>query len=286
MEKFFGNLNLEHCCKFVHSKVLLVHKKNRKLSSTIGIYFSVCSKASYLYLKVQIATLHRCFFQIFVFFFSISISIKLIKCLVFFSSRKKKIFGFFFHNLFLNNIFSLFSVYSTMFSSKDLDGISFKNQYLDFFFKPSVFSCTTKSILKIIKLKKKNLRGLCIIIVNVSNIIGVPLIREFLREGAFISVFKEVSSKLCQQLMSADIFITSSPRFMLFGRCLLIKKELILIDVATISKKNKIVGNFSLCTNLFKKNIYLTTVPGGVGPITTSYFLINVLILFLKCNSL
>lgn len=279
MEKFFGNFSLCCYCQIVHEKIFFLSVVNKKKNLKLCVYFPIYQTNCSTYLVEQLAISHRCFFQVFVFFFSIKIQSKFLKYLFFFSNCKKNVSCFFSHTPFLTSMYSFFFLFPNVFSNKDLDGISFKNQFSNFFFKPSIFSCTAKGVLKYLKLKTQSLKGLYIVLASTSNIIGIPLVREFLREGACVSIFKEVSSKLCQCLLRADIFVSAFPNFLLFGDCFLYKKQLILIDIAFIKKGDKINGNFSLCTRHLKRSIFVTPIPGGIGPLTMLYFLRNAFIL-------
>lgn len=284
MKKFFGNFSLCCYCQIVHEKIFFFSIKNREKILKLCIYFPIYQINCNTYLIEQLTTSHRCFFQIFVFFFSIKMSSNLLKYLFFFSNCKKNVSCFFSHTPFLTSVYSFFFMFPNIFNSKDLDGVSFKNQFSNFFFKPSIFSCTAKSVLKYLKLRKQSLKGLHIVLTGTSNIIGIPLVREFLREGACVSVFKEISSKLCQCLLQADIFVSAFSNFSLFGDCFLYKKQLVLIDIAFIKKNNRVNGNFSLCLKYLKYSISVTPIPGGIGPLTMSYFLRNAFIFLHKLN--
>lgn len=257
-----------------------LYLKNIKI---FAIYYTLGVSGNFIYLKNQINLLHRYFFFLTIFFFSKNISGSLIKILFFFSSRCYKIFGFFIHTPISLIFFPSYSLLTSVFFFKDVDGIAFKNQYLSYFFRPKIFSCVVKGILYFLKDIKINLNGLNVVLISSSATIGLPLYRELIFCGCSVVIFKELSTKVCFQLLQADIVITAYPNFSLFCSFEL-KQNVIIIDVGTLVKKKKLIGNFSFLTQFFKrgyKTIYTPT-PGGVGIFTLLCFVQNSFLLLQK----
>ncbi len=146
---------------------------------------------------------------------------------------------------------------------KDVDG----------FGKMSAFSPVLPSaILIALKRSMKRPRGKKIIALVNSDIFGKTLKLFFKKEGIKISYSKDRKSP---RMKSADIIITvlGAPK-LIKGE--MIKNGVVLIDGGiTVTGKNKVVGDVSR-KSVAQKASFLTSVPGGIGPLTVALLLKNV----------
>lgn len=124
-----------------------------------------------------------------------------------------------------------------------------------------------------------NLEGKHVVIVNNSAVIGKPLAMLLTRHGATVTLCCKESGKLLHKLTKqADIIVCATGVRGLIGKKN-VKKGVVLIDVGinpgkAADGRDIVVGDFVM-EELVKKASRYTEVPGGVGPLTTAYFLSN-----------
>lgn len=173
---------------------------------------------------------------------------------------------------------------------KDVDGLGPMQQGMCFYkMKGSMLSATADAVLEcigycydkrlnwnsIINLKDSELlKGVNILIINDSNLIGRPLALALNALRATVTLANEFSSSLPKQLISADIVISATGQTEIIDYDM-IKQGSILIDVTSAKKGEKIKGDFIWSMNIINKSKYITPVPGGVGPLTVACLLRN-----------
>lgn len=235
---------------------------------------SVVTKYYYYYLQQKILSCRRAGIGVYVFVTTLEITQFVLQCLVFTVSRKKHISSFFLQSPLPNNVILKFIL-----SSKDVDVIN-PISYFDFCFEKSkLCSCVVSSVFHILKNIRITLYGKYVVILNSSNVVGLPLMKEFLRMGAIVSIVRNYDRIVNLLLENADVVVTALP-VPNFLNLINFKENSIIIDVATIFKNGKVFGN--LCVQENKKNSWFTPVPGGVGPTTVACVLLNTYILFSK----
>ena len=158
---------------------------------------------------------------------------------------------------------------------KDVDGIHPLNLGKLSTKTKTIIPCTPKGIMKILE-SITELKGKNIVIINHSNTIGKPLANLLLNKGSTITICHKDTTNLKQHTLMADIIISATGTPNLIDKDM-IKKDSIIIDAGISKKAGKIVGDVN--SNVEDKAKYLTSVPGGVGPMTISMLLDNCLIL-------
>ncbi|RMD76908.1 bifunctional 5,10-methylenetetrahydrofolate dehydrogenase/5,10-methenyltetrahydrofolate cyclohydrolase [Candidatus Dojkabacteria bacterium] len=123
-----------------------------------------------------------------------------------------------------------------------------------------------------------------IVIVNNSNLIGLPLAVYFSRRNASVLVLNEQSDKIEREIAECDILITATGKTKLFPINLL-KEGSTCIDITSEKEGNKIFGDIRWDENVSNLNINITPVPGGVGPVTVSCVFYNLCKLLLENDS-
>ena len=165
---------------------------------------------------------------------------------------------------------------------KDVDGSHPENIGRLVLGKKGFVPCTPQAVLETLKFYNIETSGKNIVIIGRSNIVGKPLANLLLRKDSTgngtITVCHSRTKDLAFYTKNADILIAAIGRAN-FIKENMIKKECIIIDVGInlIVENNiqKYVGDvdYQNCLNTAKM---ITPVPGGIGTITTSLLLKNV----------
>ncbi len=162
---------------------------------------------------------------------------------------------------------------------KDVDGLHFNNIGKLIQGYPYIRSCVSYGVIKLFKIYKINIFNLNTVIINSSNLIGKPLSLELLNKGCTVTLINKKTQNMEKYIKNADLLITAIGKYNIFP-IKWIKKNSIVIDIGiTLNKKNKIIGdiNYKLAIKRVK---YITPVPGGIGPMTISILLKNIIKIF------
>ncbi len=165
---------------------------------------------------------------------------------------------------------------------KDVDGFHPENIGKLVLGKQGFIPCTPAAVLEILKFYNIETSGENIVIVGRSNIVGKPLANLLLRKDSTgngtITICHSRTKNLEFHTKNADILIAAIGRAN-FIKKEMVKKDCIVIDVGInlIEENNvqKYVGDvdYQSCLDTAKM---ITPVPGGIGTITTSLLLRNV----------
>lgn len=161
------------------------------------------------------------------------------------------------------------NIIKTIAPKKDADGYHPKNIEK---FKKGEFSvippvlCAVIKVLKHIKCNPKNKK-----ILLISNSIFFPI--PF--QAYFKNIIIATSKNYKKYSQKTDIIITAIGKAH-YLKANAIKKDVIIIDVGIVRKNKKVFGDAD-AQSIFKKAKYFTPVPGGIGPITVSCLLKNVI---------
>ncbi len=158
---------------------------------------------------------------------------------------------------------------------KDVDGFSPVNVYRLFYGGEKLSSATPHGIVTILdSIGMSNLSGKHAVIINRSTIVGKPLIMLLLNRNATVTVCHSRTRDLSSFTRQADVLVSAigrredeSDAFYITAD--MVKEGAVVIDVATP------LGDVDF-ENVKKKAMCVTPVPGGVGPMTISMLLKNV----------
>lgn len=140
----------------------------------------------------------------------------------------------------------------------------------------SILPCTPNAVVEILKRSNIEIQSKNIVIVGRSNIVGKPLGLLLLNENATITTCHSKTNNLRKITSTADILITAVGKEKLITDKD-IKKGAILIDVGiNRGKDNKICGDIDF-EKVIKKCSLITPVPRGVGPMTVTMMILNLL---------
>ena len=149
----------------------------------------------------------------------------------------------------------------------------------------SMAPCTPLGCMALIKKVEHNLSGLHAVVIGRSNLVGRPMAELLLKEDCTVTICHSKTADIAEISRQADILISAT------GEAGLVKKEwikpdAIVIDVGiTRVEKGKLAGDV-LFDEVSEVAKYITTVPGGVGPMTIACLLGNTLIATCRQNGL
>ncbi len=160
---------------------------------------------------------------------------------------------------------------------KDAEGMHPANIGKILFGKAKILPCTPAAVMVLLNSSGINLYGKEVVVVGHSEIVGKPVSLLLLDKFATVTVCHIGTSqagKLEEHVKSAEVLIVA------VGKAELIKGEwvkdgAIVIDVGINRVGDKIVGDVEFeCAE--KHASYITPVPGGVGPLTVTMLMRNV----------
>lgn len=159
---------------------------------------------------------------------------------------------------------------------KDIEGMHPENIGKILFGKAKIAPCTAASCMELIKASGVDLYGKEVVVVGHSEIVGKPLALLLLEQFATVTVCHIGTSKvgkLEEHVKKAEVLIVA------VGRAGLIKGDwvkdgAVVIDVGINRVNDKIVGDVEF-EGASQRASYITPVPGGVGPLTVTLLMRN-----------
>lgn len=159
---------------------------------------------------------------------------------------------------------------------KDIEGMHPANIGKILFGKAKIVPCTAASVMELLNSTGVELYGKEVVVVGHSEIVGKPLTLLLLEKFATVTVCHIGTSKagkLEEHVKDAEVLIVA------VGKAGLIKGEwvkegAIVVDVGINRVADKIVGDVEF-EAAEKRAAYITPVPGGVGPLTVTMLMRN-----------
>ncbi len=158
---------------------------------------------------------------------------------------------------------------------KDVDGLTYPNVGNLVLENDCLVPCTPLGVMELLKYYKVNLKGKNVCLVGRSNLVGKPLIQLLLKEDATLSICHSKSLDIKNYTKMADVLIVSVGHPNLITKDM-VKEGAVVIDVG-INKEGNILCGDVCFEDVLKKASLITPVPGGVGPMTVSCLLKNVI---------
>lgn len=162
---------------------------------------------------------------------------------------------------------------------KDVDGLSTTNAGNLFTSAWGLRPCTPVGCLLLLREYVKDLSGKQVLIIGRSQLVGRPLALILIKEGCTVTVAHRQSRNIQKLSRESDIVISATgvPGLV---KSDWVKKETVVIDVG-INKDDlgQTVGDVDF-DEVSKIVSLITPVPGGVGPMTVSALLMNVVLAF------
>lgn len=156
---------------------------------------------------------------------------------------------------------------------KDADGFHVINQGNLYQKRPTIHPATPKGIMTLLAAYQIPISGMNAVIVGRSNIVGFPVARLLMDQGATITVCHRQTRDLRAHTLDADILVVASGKPNLVTGSM-IKPGAVVVDVGVNRVDGKLVGdvNFDEAKEIAS---YITPVPKGVGPMTINALLEN-----------
>lgn len=170
----------------------------------------------------------------------------------------------------------IYTAFETIDFRKDVDGFHPINIGRLALNRQTFISCTPHGVMKLLEEYNINLKGANVVILGRSNIVGKPLAQCLLNKDATVTICHSKTKNVGEITKNADIVISAigKPKFVSSD---MIKENAVVIDVGINRLETGLVGDVDF-ENVSEKASYITPVPGGVGPMTITMLLHNVVI--------
>ncbi|MFH1798657.1 MAG: bifunctional 5,10-methylenetetrahydrofolate dehydrogenase/5,10-methenyltetrahydrofolate cyclohydrolase [Candidatus Omnitrophota bacterium] len=167
---------------------------------------------------------------------------------------------------------------SAIIPKKDAEGVHPYNLGSILRQQADIVPCTAGAVMKILAVHNVKLYGKEVVIVGHSAIVGKPLSLMMLNETATTTVCHIATSEkgaLAEHVKRAEVLVVAVGKAeMIKGEW--IKQGAVVIDVGINKMNGKIVGDVKF-DEVCKRASIVSPVPGGVGPVTVSILMRNVL---------
>lgn len=157
---------------------------------------------------------------------------------------------------------------------KDVDGLTYQNVGNLVLENDCLVPCTPLGVMELLKAYKVELATKNVCLVGRSNLVGKPLMQLLLKEDATLSVCHSKSLDIKNYTTKADVLIVAAGHPNLITKDM-VKEGAVVIDVGINKEGNLLCGDVDF-EEVSKKASLITPVPGGVGPMTVSCLLKNV----------
>lgn len=159
---------------------------------------------------------------------------------------------------------------------KDVDGLTAQNMGLMIKDKAFAEPCTPKGVVELLKQNGVSLEGKKAVVLGRSQIVGWPMAWMLTRENATVTVCHSKTLGMEQILKESDLVVAAvgKPEFLNEAH---FKEGAVVVDVGIHRlESGKLTGDVNT-SGLLDKKISYTPVPGGVGPMTVSQLLDNLI---------
>lgn len=157
---------------------------------------------------------------------------------------------------------------------KDVDGFHPQNMGRLALNHPYLRPCTPYGIISLLEAYDLSPRGKHAVVIGASNIVGRPMMLEFLRAGATVTICHSLTQNLCEHVTRADIIVVATGVQDLINPDWLMPHHIV-IDVGIHRLPNGTLRG-DICFEKAKEKVaWITPVPGGVGPMTIVSLLKN-----------
>lgn len=157
---------------------------------------------------------------------------------------------------------------------KDVDGFGIYNLGSLISNQERIVAATPLGILKMLEYENIDVEGKHAVVVGASLIVGRPMAILLLNRGATVTIAHSKTQNLKEITKQADILIVAIGQAK-FITDEYVKDGAVVIDVGTNRVDGKLYGDVDF-DEVSKKASYITPVPGGVGPMTITMLISNV----------
>lgn len=137
--------------------------------------------------------------------------------------------------------------------------------------------CTPKAAMEILKYYDIPLEGKNVVVVNRSMVVGKPLTMMLLNENATVTVCHSRTRNLDKITSSADVVVVALGKAKFFDEKYFNENSVVIDVGVSLDENGKLSGDVDY-DKVHEKVAKITPVPGGVGSVTTSILLSQVLL--------
>lgn len=159
---------------------------------------------------------------------------------------------------------------------KDVDGLSETNLGRLLAGKEGLFGNTPRAVMAILHHYKIDLSGKNVVVLGRSNVIGKPVSLMMLKENATVTICHSKTKNLKEITGSADILVAAIGKAHFVTKDM-VKEGAVVIDVGINKLDGKTVGDVDY-EAVKEIASAITPVPGGVGSVTTSMVVENIIL--------
>ena len=164
-------------------------------------------------------------------------------------------------------------------ADKDVEGLTALNLGRLALDEPSVVPCTPAAVLALIEHRIPDPRGRHVVVVNASTSLGRPLCQILLARQATVTVCGIATTDLRAETRRAEILVVAIGQAWAIGADHVGDGALVIdVGINPDPTGNGIRGDVDTAAVLSKVS-GVTTVPGGVGPVTTAMLIANTVLL-------
>lgn len=166
------------------------------------------------------------------------------------------------------------AIISAIMPIKDVDGFHTENRRLLLASMPNIVPPTALSLMRLVQATRIPLRGKTAVILGNSQIFAEPII-ELLRDAGVTATFVPKDTEgLSAITRAADILIVAVG-IAGFVTANMVKPSAVVLDVGANKSGDKTIGD--VADDVMGHAGFISPVPGGVGPLTVAYLLLNVI---------
>jgi methylenetetrahydrofolate dehydrogenase (NADP+)/methenyltetrahydrofolate cyclohydrolase len=158
---------------------------------------------------------------------------------------------------------------------KDSDGLHPFNMGLLAMGRPMFVPATAQGIFRLLDHYKVKVKGKQTLMVGFGAVTGMPISLMMTNQKATVTIAQDTTKNLKELALKADIIITAVGKPKLI-KVNMVKKGAVVVDAGSSKLRGKFVGDVDFA-GVSKKAKYITPVPGGVGPLTVSSLIANVI---------
>lgn len=157
---------------------------------------------------------------------------------------------------------------------KDVDGLSLLNAGKLANRQKGLQPATPKGVMMLLEHYKIDVKGMHAVVVGASNLVGAPMAKLLINNCATVTVCHIHTKDLKYHTLQADLLVVATGvKDLITGD--MVKEGVIVVDVGISKIDGHISGDVHF-DSVAPKASYITPVPGGVGPMTISALIHNV----------
>ena len=158
---------------------------------------------------------------------------------------------------------------------KDVDGLTDTNSGRLFAGKEGLFGCTPRAVMAILDHYHINPDGKKAVVIGRSNVIGKPVSLMLLKKNATVTICHSHTKDVAHITKDADILVAAVGHAG-YVTADMVKEGAVVIDVGINWVNGKTVGDVAF-EEVAEKAGAITPVPGGVGSVTTTMVIENII---------